>query len=858
MLSCPSLACGIVFFSLAETASVERRRCSSHFFVSVRRNYHFGKKEQPERGKKMFERMSYYYGPPPRSRCLRVDVLFFFALACSSVFGPSRWCAVGYSSHQVQQLTARLQGDDQPLRATTVADSDNKANAPPPQTFFRRGYGTPQQHHTGRHAEPVLSASTREEQQEDLEKKRAAAALNQISIAPKVAAHPAAERSRSGAETRPMQRRHLGASTKNTLMIHDEQLPDDVAESDPPGAAAAEEAPRYKAEEQQGIKWGLIGGSLAVVVVVVIYFVWWRGRAGRRELSEDLRAREEARDAEILQILEERARLEAQIEQRAAEVEARRVRVLAQEEAALRVAERAAEAGFAAAADEAWRERTAGVLQGTERAAAAQADVFSREAQLRQEAVRRQMEGQLRNAEGELERAHADLKTAMTRLQDQQGEVQDVAKASFLTARQRAEEHLVEAALRLRDDVKTVVDAGISDMGEEQRSATTTSGQMPDSSEAVRHMPPLSVLIQGFLAPAMLRTLMNENKFQLWLFCPVLLLMSIAAGVDSGRSCGDEWLWAWVWTMIAFLVVIVVVRIAVQVISGWALQKMSRESEGENGTAGGWLETFTFCSKVLEGQSKEFLNVLETYDSIKDSWLLTMARILVFAAYLWGGYGVYLTLSGAHLNMQKCEAVFVRRVVHALVFIYLLTFGVGLVVILGYAVQLALAKISWLERTLISSAMSFDDQLSPGKFPVLLFLVRALVLRPKSDMKRLEIQVLRNDIERLKAAREEADKRTLEVEEELAAKMAQRLAAEVTNDEEEFFVETEAARLEKAIDDSSALIGFATSVASQVYGEPAPAVAPATRRASAEFEANRLAARLSQAAAGSSNNMPAA
>jgi hypothetical protein len=194
-----------------------------------------------------------------------------------------------------------------------------------------------------------------------------------------------------------------------------------------------------------------------------------------------------------------------------------------------------------------------------------------------------------------------------------------------------------------------------------------------------------------------------------------------------------------------------------------ALRKRVEDANSAK-TGNALLDAFT---QLRRGGQTFFESYLK-YRAIVESWLYMFLGWLSFIGFLWGGFGLFITINDIILDTLACDQQVILAFLHgySFGFVVFLTWGIiGLVL----SITQSLSSSSYVSVALMKLAKSMDDSLHHG-LPVWLTLIQSFVLKNSSDELGLSERQVKEELRQL-------HERMREVDDELKGRkqLAQRL-----------------------------------------------------------------------------------
>mmetsp|Transcript_19368 Transcript_19368/g.36223 ORF Transcript_19368/g.36223 Transcript_19368/m.36223 type:complete len:867 (-) Transcript_19368:81-2681(-) len=487
-----------------------------------------------------------------------------------------------------------------------------------------------------------------------------------------------------------------------------------------------------------GLMRNTIGVALLIVFSVIVAVAAFSFLSGGSKPKEPRPAAEV--NAEVSELTKQREDIKEQVAKLEQRIE--NLRLEAEEEARkAKIAEEEA----AAAAALAYEQEHAGEKSQEE-------VMVEKEAVVQEEAMMQTLAKLEEEAEKDIEKVKEFGAKAAAKADEIKTVVVTGAEQAFLSLEKFAKETVETVTGEVQEVLNTSISEG--EILEWTENAEEVGG--------VSFTMPLPLLLAGIFAPVQLQIIKAWNSVLMMLQLPLLLMFLFAMSWDHDKKCHDGFLWYWAIAISVMLGLNVLLRyIAVKGAEAGIQETHSviEEHGVHRSLAGGtmlqrWEHVIHRFWTHVTSSAKDYFKVLLVYDGITQSGMYTLISFLNFAVIVWGGVGVYMVIQYAVQEETQCAAQVLRFTVRLYCFVYIVLLIYSIIGLVIWLVE-ALIMSQAVSLAILQKAWDFDSHYSPSGVPILSLLVRALLLRNKSDMAALELNILNSEIDELREQREE-------------------------------------------------------------------------------------------------------
>jgi hypothetical protein len=279
----------------------------------------------------------------------------------------------------------------------------------------------------------------------------------------------------------------------------------------------------------------------------------------------------------------------------------------------------------------------------------------------------------------------------------------------------------------------------------------------------------LAIFLAGILAPSQLQAIASWNKLVLLLMAPLLCVFVFSIAYDYARPCANGELWVWLIGMTSLTTLIICVRCIFLYIAASALTVLQDEEQDQTSTiadAVAGSRPLLGLRSLLSGRSRGFFRALHAHDKLCSGYTNRLLDMLTLLVFLWGGVGVWLSISNIDEDDRFCKATVVRTTSHLYALFYVLLFTINL---LGLFLKAVTVLVAFDSVTLeaLRSAKRFDDLYCPASLPVVSILVRALLLRDVEDTEAVELLALQRELKDLQTRQDRIAEEQTQVQKEI-------------------------------------------------------------------------------------------
>lgn len=336
---------------------------------------------------------------------------------------------------------------------------------------------------------------------------------------------------------------------------------------------------------------------------------------------------------------------------------------------------------------------------------------------------------------------------------------------------QIAEARLQAIQERVPKIITDELNAGFGEITENLQSLPGLGGQT-----SLEDLPPISLMVAGFAAPAQLKMAFSENISRLGLSAALLAIDLLALILGYGKECisffmgyKGNYLKPWMYVDLASLLFTVIVRSVAHGECSATLKEVDKmQNEIPDLPADPGQAFRITLERNLLGGARAMLQ----YDRLANSTSFKLLDILPIFDLIWQFGGIALLFDTPDSYCQARFLMYWARLRGVVFLIGLLP----TLITLGLVIVKAAVASQGFCMAVLKAAAAADKSFFPSGPPVITVLVRAFLVRDTTDMQRMELQVYTYETKIAQAERD-GFKSQFEAAESKAAKMEEHMAA---------------------------------------------------------------------------------
>jgi len=398
-------------------------------------------------------------------------------------------------------------------------------------------------------------------------------------------------------------------------------------------------------------------------------------------------------------------------------------------------------------------------------------------------------------------------------------------------------EKLQESSLKIQQKFGEVMEAGrghmedfakkeSAEMYEEVKKAVEEDAEKvprwePPSwltEEGHLHVPPLMQIISGMFATSQIRLTRYFNSCCITVGGILIILSVVVFVVDWKKKCEEPnvWIWHIGFASISLLDIICRCIVVSRCTSGIDWLARQRQDLDKQGGGGGIMDTIADFKR----RTASFFDAFFQYHTVTESWAYSLTQFTSVLAMLWGGFGVYVSISDVVPDTLKCQARVALTYMHVYAFLYVILITWQLLVVIVWSLQV-LSGSKFVRMPIIQAAKSIDDDSMKG-MPIMLSLVQSFVLKDSAEVYSMKARQVLRDIHELETSLEKAEHDL--IQRKYARDVMHERSLEAPDEKE--FMDRCNKRVMTGLDELKPLVGLiAANVQTTTVGGPDPTAA---------------------------------